>query len=353
MVEPPRPSMVAPPQQPQRGSAPIYESSAPKLVPASQKKRGSSERVQKVAIIGSAGTGKTFTILSMVQYLAIVNKMLPEQIRVEMIDLDGGLDELTDQYIIPDEYLDRIFVATCQNFSEVVDATKDAYDRLAEHRAKYGSEGCWIVVDNMEKAWEYPQEDYCQTVYGQSLVEKMKEARKSQVEAKKLGLTGQGVFDKNLDWGTIKPMHADWAKSFETCGFNVLWLSPWKMDEKKNTAGVVIEAKEKFGAGGNDLKVSYIIKKYLDDGGNRRADFLKSRSTKGNPKNITDTTWAGMWKALKDLEVLEAREKQAKMKQAGFPDLTGKYESINEPVEATKPSQAAQTAQTDDGRSGW
>ena len=302
-----------------RGSSHLQpEDRAPKLVPASRKRRGETERNMKVAVIGSAGVGKTYTILSMIKHLGAVEHLNPEEIRVEMIDLDGGLDELTDQSIIPDEYLDRLFVAVCSDFVEVVSATKGAYRRLDEHKDKYGGRGCWVIVDNMDKAWNLVQNDYCMAVYGMSLVEKMEQARKTTVNNKKLGQKGEGVFDKNLDWGVIKPMHADWTKSFETCGFNFIWLSPWKMQEVKNKDGMVIDTHEKFGSDENSQKVSFIIKKEFDTSGRRRASFIKSRNGDLLPKNLLDTTWTGMFAALDELTEDERKRCEANLMRTEF-----------------------------------
>jgi hypothetical protein len=302
-----------------RGSSQVsVEDRAPKLVPASQKRRGEAARIMKVAVIGPAGTGKTYTILSLIKHLGTVEHLNPEEIRIEMIDLDGGLDELTDQSIIPDEYLDRLFVAVCSDFPEVVAATKAAYHRLEEHKKVYGIRGAWIVVDNMEKAWNLVQNDYCLAVYGMSLVDKMEIARKSQVQNKKLGSKGEGVFDKNLDWGVIKPMHADWTKSFETCGFNFLWLSPWKMQEVKNKDSIVIEAHEKFGSDENSQKVSHIIKKEFDTSGKRRASFVKSRDGERLPKNLLDTTWTGMFCELDRYTADERTKQKANLESTTF-----------------------------------
>jgi hypothetical protein len=293
-------------------------SQAPKIVSASKRKKGEADRVQRVAVIGPAGVGKTHTVFSLLKHLGMENKLDPDQIRIEFIDLDGGLDELTDQKIVPDEYLDRIFISTCQDFTEVVDATLDAYERLKEHSKIHGIAGAWIVVDNMEKAWNFVQEDFSRAVYGMSHVERMKQARESQLKAKRLGQKGEAVFDKNLDWGVIKPMHSDWTKSFELCGFNVLWLSPWKMGEIKDKEGNVIEMREKFGDMANSLIVSYIIKKYLNSNGKRCADFIKSRATDAMPKNMTDTNWTAMFRELEKTSAYELKEKEVKLQQSVY-----------------------------------
>jgi hypothetical protein len=333
-------------------------SHAPKLVPASQKKRGSRENVQKVAVIGPGGTGKTFSVFSLVKHLATRCGLSPEQIRIELIDLDDGLSELTDQCIIPDEYLDRIFVSTCKDFAEVVDATREAYARLADHKKQHGTEGAWIVVDNMEKAWNYVQEDYSLSVYGMTLVERMKRARKSQYDAKQLGGKGEAVFDKNLDWGVIKPMHSDWNKSFEACGFNFLWLSPWKMAEEKDKSGNIVDSYEKFGSGDNRQIPSHIIRKYIDAKGQRRADFVKARGINGLPKNIVDTTWSGMFDALVRMEEFERREMKAALQREHYgkkPEATvdEKEQKVNEIMDAAVATSLEHAEVTDSGTLDW
>jgi hypothetical protein len=304
-------------------------SHAPKLIPASQKKKGNRENLKKVAVIGPGGTGKTFSVFSLVKHLATKGGLNPEQIRIELIDLDDGLSELTDQCIIPDEYIERIFVSVCKDFAEVADATREAYGRLAEHKKQYGAEGAWIIVDNMERAWNYVQEDYSLSVYGMTLVERMKRARKSQYEAKQLGGKGEAVFDKNLDWGVIKPMHSDWAKSFEACGFNFVWLSPWKMHEEKDKSGNVVDTYVKFGSGDNRQIPSHIVRKYIDARGQRRADFVKARGINGHPKNIVDTTWTGIFDALDRQEEFERREMKAALER----DQYGKKPEVVAPVD--------------------
>ena len=324
-------AIAAPPRGTRAQAAP---SRAPKLVPASMKRKGEAERIHKVAVIGPAGVGKTHSVFSLIKHLGTVCHLNPEEIRIEMIDLDGGTDEITDQRIIPDEYLERLFISTCPDFPSVVDATKEAYVRLNDHKKQHGIDGTWIIVDNMDKAWNYVQNDYCLAVYGMPLVEKMEQAREATIRNKKLGQKGEGVFDKNLDWGIIKPMHADWTKSFETCGFNFLWLSPWKMQEIKDSAGNVVETHEKFGSDENSLKVSYIIKLYQNDSKKRCADFIKSRATNTLPKNIPYTTWSDLFKELDKISAYELKERDAKMKS----ELYGKPASKSvEPVSKTSP----------------
>jgi len=316
MKQPPKSSDQPP--QPRTSSHAPPVSHAPKIVAASKMKKGNSERVQKVAMIGPAGVGKTHKIFSLMKHVALTYKLKPEQILFEVIDLDSGIAELTDQSIIPDEFLDRISIATCQTFSEVVDATKEAFQRLHEHKAKYGVYGCWIIVDNMEKAWQYPQEDYCRAVYGMSLVERMKVVRRQVLESKRGGPKAEPVFNQNLDWGIITPMYMAWAKSFETSGINFLWLSPFKMIEPRDGDSNEPAEKYKFGQSGNNQKVSHIVKLYYDTSNNRCAEFVKSRTTKGLPQNIRNTTWTNIFAELAKLEEIEGKQKLADMKREEY-----------------------------------
>lgn len=280
----------------------------------SAKQLRENERTIRVAVIGDAATGKTQTALSLIESL-IKQGLKPDEILFEFIDLDAGLIELLDQAVFPDEYLERINYTLCSNFTELVDTTHLAYERLAEHVKEHGVKGAWIIIDDTTKAWSFAMDDYCRAAYGMPLVERMKTARATQIAAKKKGQKGEPIFNKQLDFGTISPMHNDWANSFLTCGFNTLWLSPWKIEETKDKDGTITDTRIRFGQSGNAGRISYIIKKYFDVQGNRRADFIKSRATKGLPRGLVDTSWDNMFNELEKLRQLEQRTRESEMKK--------------------------------------
>lgn len=341
---------AAPVKQP-KTSSPVALSSSIKTVSArtllrSSKVSEDTERPEKWCFLGDAGTGKTTKILQLLNKLAIVDRLKPEQIRIELIDLDSGLAELLEQALVPDEYLDSIGYTLCANFPDVVDATTEAFKRLKEHKAKHGLIGTWIIVDNLAKAWQYPQDDYCRAVYGMSLVDKMKQARRTQVVARAEGQKGEGVFNQNLDWGVITPMHNDWAESFVTCGFNFMWLSPWKQEDIKDAENNVIGQHDRFGQKGNELRVSHIVKLSMNAQGQRIGEFTKSRTTKALPKNMKDTTFVGILKELKKLEDYEKQQKVSEMKKLVFPtDEAAKMnENINAATAISQPTEVKQVA---------
>jgi hypothetical protein len=237
--------------------------------------------------------------------------------------------------------LDCIHFSVCRDFEELVDGTRAAYQRLDEHKQTYGGLGNWIAVDNVEKSWEYVQNDYCLAVYGMSLMERKKLVRESQVLAKKTGGKGESVFDKNLDWGVIKPMYADWIKSMEVCGHNVLLLSPWKMHEIKDKNNNVVDTHEKFGADGNSLIVSYIVKLHFDDNKKRRATFLKSRATDRLPKDLVYTSWTDLFKKLDEVAAEELRARESMMTREVFGRKVGSPTMTPEEVAASAAVDAA------------
>lgn len=271
-----------------------------------------------VAVIGAANTGKSYTVLSLIDHL-INQGLTPEEIHIEYIDLDSGFVELLEQLPFPNTYLSSIMYTLCTNFYEIQEATVTAYERLQHHKDEYGLEGCYIIVDNMVKAWEFSRDDVCSAVYGMSMTEKMKEARASQEKAKKTGGKGKGVFNQSLDYAIINPLHNNWADSFRTCGFNFIFLSPWSYQEIKDDNDKVIETKLRFGQKLNDFRVSYIIRKYFDASNIRRVDFVKSRKTRALPKGLKDTSWAGIFSELDKLFLIEQRERESKMKSRKFP----------------------------------
>lgn len=283
-----------------------------------------------VAVIGPAGVGKTHTLISLIDHLIDVKGLLPEEIHIEYIDLDSGLVELLDQIPFPEAYLDSLTYTLCVDFFDITDATEAAFERLAAHKEQYGPDGCFIMVDNMAKAWEFSRNDVCQAIYGVSMTVKMKEARASQEKAKRNGTKGKGVFNQQLDYAIINPLHNDWAESFKTSGFNFIWMSPWHYEDIKDENDKVVGVQLRFGQKANELRVSYIIRKYFDDKGKRRVDFFKSRATQTLLKGLTDVSWTGIFAEVAKLAEIEKRERTAKMKTRKFPIASQTESSVNE-----------------------
>jgi len=273
-----------------------------------------------VAMIGPAGSGKSYTVISLIDHLISLG-LTPEEIHIEYIDLDAGLVDILNQISFPESYLSSITYTLCTNFYDVEDATEQAYARLESHKEQYGLMGCYIFVDNMDKAWEFARNDVCEAIYGMTMTDKMKDARASQERAKRSGAKGQGVFNQQLDYAIINPLHNDWAESFKTCGYNFVWLSPWHYVDVKDANDKVAGVETRFGQKANDLRVSYIIRKYFDDKLVRRADFIKSRSTQALPKGLKDVSWSGLFSELEKLASIEQRERESKMLTRTFPTL--------------------------------
>ena len=294
-----------------------------------------------VAVIGPAGVGKTYTFISLIDYLIDVKGLLPEEIHIEYIDMDSGLVELLDQIPFPEAYLDSLTYTLCVDFFDITDATEAAYERLAAHKEQYGPDGCFIIVDNMEKAWEFSRNDVCEAIYSVPMTVKMKEARASQEKAKRNGTKGKPVFNQQLDYAIINPLHNDWAESFKTSGFNFIWMSPWHYEDIKDENDKVVGVQLRFGQKANDLRVSYIIRKYFDDKGKRRVDFFKSRATQTLLKGLTDVSWTGIFAEVAKLAALEKRERIAKMKTRTFPVASQKVENpTQECLDATEEKHA-------------
>lgn len=263
-----------------------------------------TEFVWKVLCAASAGDGKTHFGLSVLLYLARELKLPLDKIQICYLDLDGGLSPLLkrlvlNQQVTPQEVA-RIKYYPCKDFEEILDATEDAYKTLELHKSTHGVEGAWIIVDNLEKSWEWSRELYSITAYGQEITDRMMEARKSQIFAKRAGsgAKGEAIFNQQLDYGVINPLHNRWSGQFPLSGFNFVWLSPWKVDEK---------TKEwRYGQKQNEQKVDYTFFKYrIAKGEPTQGDIIKSRSTETLIKQIKEPDFTHFVKAIKEQEEKE------------------------------------------------
>lgn len=284
------------------------------------------ENRMAIAMIGNSNTGKTHAgVIELMEYL-VDERIHPDDILIEYIDLDGGVAQLLRQRTFPKEYFKRINYTPCNRFAVVEEATNQAFRNLETFTKDHSLKGAWIVVDNTKRAWRWVQDDYCRAVYGISLTEKMEKARKSQIEAKKRGpdAKGEGVFNRNLDYSVITPIHNDWFVKFGTCPYNVLLLSPWSQEELKdpNNSSKVVGYKDRWGQGDNELIPDYIIKKYFGPNRERLADFTKSRSTSNLPTQIRNPTIKNIFETLAKLEEHEAKERKDKLKGKVFPKLS-------------------------------
>jgi len=285
------------------------------------------EEVRKIALIGNANTGKTHAGCIELIDMLLSEGIDPNDIRIEYLDLDGGIAQLIAQRTFPKEYFKRINYTLCNRFAVVEKATQLAIDSLSKfvYEGGHPLSGAWIVIDNTKRAWRWVQDDYCRAVYGMSLTDKMEKARKSQIEAKKKGpdVKGDTVFNRNLDYSVITPIHNEWFTSFATCPFNVLFLSPWSQEEIKDekNSSKVIGYKDRWGQSDNELIPDYIVKKYFGPKRERIADFTKSRATDSLPTQIKNPTLANLFKALNELRDREMNIREKEMKKKTFKPL--------------------------------
>lgn len=303
-----------------------------------------------IAMLGPAGTGKTWCILSLVNYLIDVEKLAPEQIHIELIDLDIGFGELLDDNDFPDTYLSCIQYTACASFHDVTEATAKAFERLKSHKEQYGLRGSWVCVDNMQKAWDWAQDDTCRILYGMPLTEKMKQVRKSQIEAKASQGTKKGdtKFNQQLDYGgVINPWHNEWAESFKHCGSNFMWFSPWSLGEVKDKDDKVINNYIKFGQKDNEQRVSYIFLRevsLLNGTKSWKVNTHKARGLRNPPQNIKDVSIAGIFNAITQISSIEQKQRDAIIKTRDIPT----YESPQSTQDTTTDTPEQPIPTTDD-----
>lgn len=284
-----------------------------------------AQNVRKIAILGNANTGKTHTGAVELMDMLLEEGVDPNDINIQYIDVDGGISKVITQLTFPKEYLKRITYMPCKRFYQVEQATKKAFTALDSFSEDHPLTGCWIVVDNTKRCWRWIQDEYCRAVYQMSLTEKMEEARRSQIEAKKRApdAKGDGVFNRNLDYAVMTPIHNDWFTQFATTPYNVLLLSPWTQDEikDKHNSSKIIGYQDRWGQTDNELVPDYIIKKYFGTNRERLADFTKSRSTDALPTQVKNPTLSNLFKSLQRLEEIEAKDREKVMSKRTFPSL--------------------------------
>ena len=262
----------------------------------------------RIGTIGPAGTGKTDFSLSVLNDLIYEQNLSPEACLLCFIDLDGGVAPLLRKNVIPPELKSRLRYTMCSTFREVELATDTFFKSLEAHREKHGNKGCWIVVDNMQKAWEMSRDQYAMNVYGFSMRELMEIKRKEALAAGKKTLP---TFNMEFDYQIINPYHNDWAQSFNQSGFNYVWLSPISQELVTDKNGNVKEVIERWGQKANPQRVDYILRKYIE-GQTFLGDVMKSRTTSLYPNRIANPNFTNVRRELERVEKMEQEQKKRK-----------------------------------------
>ena len=250
---------------------------------------------------GDEGTGKTHFALTYLLYAYYEVGLEPEEIMMMMIDPDDGVARLLDVDVIPEKLQERITFYHPKSWKDLIVATDDAYERLAEHIDKNGLKG-WrgsiIIVENKGLCWDWAQDDYVQEVYKKTLGEKALEAKKIAIADEK-GM--HPTLSPMRDYGVINKKYDAWADGIKNSGFNFIWTAHFKAVTVSEGGGKEKVVKEKIeGKRSVPGKIDVLIKFHQDDG-KFMADITKGRglSTRvENRENMDFTDFVGIFTLL-------------------------------------------------------
>jgi hypothetical protein len=221
----------------------------------------------------------------------------PETCRMAILDLDDGLAPLVEKGAIPDEYMPCISYYLCRNFAEVEDATKREIEALRSHADKHGVDRAWLVIDNMEAAWEWARDHYAIMTYGKIESEVAADKRRARIESGEANKPAP-TFSPQNDYSIINPIHNNWADSMKFSGVSLMWLTPQKATKKDFFDKDEVPELGPAGQKGNPGRVDHIIRLWRKDAPSSTnkyeyyADILASRTAKQLVTRIPNPTFS-------------------------------------------------------------
>lgn len=287
--------------------------------------------------VGDEGTGKTHFCLTFLLYAYYELALEPEDCMMVMIDPDDGEARLLDVEVIPSFLQDRMAHFQPNNWKELISATDQTYEILAEHvneRGLRGWRGSMIIVENMGYCWDWAQDDYVQDVYNKTLAEKALDASKI-AEAREKG--AHPTLSPKRDYGVINKKYDAWADGMRNSGFSFIWTAHLKSITISKGEGkeevIVVKCEGKRNIGG---KVDVVIKFHQDDG-KYLSDIDKGRglsSRLDNRDNMDFSEFVRLYKLLQKNDKKRRVEVFAKYQKRREQIIAERKEMIE--VEKTK-----------------
>lgn len=298
----------------------------------------------KLMLAGGEGTGKTHFSLTFLQYAYYDLCLNIDEILMVFVDPDAGTSRLLDAGVVEDFLQDRIVHIIPKNWNELMEATDQAYEMLSEHIQKYGERGrigSLIVVENRGVCWQWAQDDYSESVYGKSLVEKQEDAKKLAVSKDK---ATQPTFNRMLDYGVINPKYNAWAEGMKNCGFNFIWTAWYKeVTTQKGDGREEIVSQKTEGQRADPGRTDVILKFHIRDG-KYLVDLEKRR---GLTSRFVDQENVDFSMFVKNYKILQQADRKRREEQ--FKALEEKRRKILEKQQAkqAKPQEAIETRPAD------
>lgn len=183
---------------------------------------------ERILTFGAAGSGKSTAWLSTAKWLQEQGSTATFWV----LDTDRAASRMLAG--VKFAGLTNIKVAVCRNWPELVAATDAALDRA---RA-----GDWLVVDMVDKVWEYAQAHFVNVMHGVDMEAYLLTVRKA------LGANSKNLkpFEGMIDWPVINGMYKGWSDRtlMNDRGIHVFGVTPMKAIDERLTGD---EIKEAFG----------------------------------------------------------------------------------------------------------
>lgn len=314
---------------------------------------------QLIGVFADSGAGKTHTIFSMLEdsvelrahdddYISRFFSYNPE-LRAELLKADEktrrsylraahkvivfDFDKMGAQPLFQSQICNPALFSCVEYFpiadwEEAYAGFQSAVQILNDHAAKWGTYGCWWVIDNAAKAWSWTQADYVQAKVGRSANEFMMDIRMKYPGRDSAARSVQA--DKINDvkeWAIINPAHnEEWFDKMIDSGFNMLCLSPPK--ELTITVGEMggkSITKKTLQLGGNKNNrygLHYIWEKYVsEDGHTFWGELNKTRYTGQKGKEVSNPTYQRMRQEQERVEKEHGAAKQIRHAEFDYHDL--------------------------------
>jgi len=252
-----------------------------------------TENVEKILWFGESNTGKTQSaIIDVLRYLAS-QKVPPEHVMFCVIFPDRATGITKLYHLIPQQYRDRVFMFTINDYEDLISATASAEDLLMEHYKKTKVHG-WMIIELAEEAWRMSQDYYSRKSFGETLADLMSAKRRALTEYndssdERKKESAYQALEGWRDWTVIKFFHNfNWIDKIKRMPFNVAMTSEIKAVDSSDSIFFDIKH-QPAGEKDNVHRFDTVIyKKHIGNKFTQRCFKLTGYSRLYNEVDITD-----------------------------------------------------------------